>query len=100
MAQIEKAKELAKAGRPAKIDVKQAVAIAVDYFRALFPEAAKANMMLEEIEESAEGHWMVTLGYDVDRPRSFVNGITRSYKTLRIDSVTGKVLSVKIRSVG
>lgn len=105
MASIATTKQLAKAVRAAKekskIDVKRAVAIAADYFSELFPQAAKANMMLEEIEESTDGrYWMVTLGYDVTSPRrlAFDLGVSRSYKTIRIDSFTGKVLSVKIRS--
>ncbi|MCE9611033.1 MAG: hypothetical protein K8R23_12635 [Chthoniobacter sp.] len=87
-----------------KIDVRRAVRIAAEYFGELFPQAAKANMMLEEIEESTDGrYWLVTLGYDVATPRgaamaALYGGVSRSYKTFRIDAVTGKVLSVKIRS--
>ena len=84
------------------MDARRAVDIAIKYFRDLFPAAAKMHMMLEEIEESAGGkRWLVTLGYDVvgRGAFSFERGPSRAYKTVTIDSITGKVLSVKIRSL-
>jgi predicted small secreted protein len=95
-------KQTAKSVSKAKIDVKRAVGIAADYFSELFPQVAKANVMLEEIEESSDGrYWLVTLGYDVQGGtiQMFKNGPFRSYKTFRIDANTGKVISVKIRPV-
>ena len=102
---IAKAKEIArdiqKELRSPKIDVKKAVTIADQYFRDLFPAAAKANMMLEEIEEGGDGkRWLVTIGYDRAARRTMMDlgGVDRAYKTFAIDNVTGKVISVKIRS--
>ena len=96
-------KDIAKAVHQPKIDVKKAVTIADQYFRDLFPAAAKANMMLEEIEEGGDGkRWLVTIGYDRPARRQTMmdfGGVDRAYKTFAIDSVTGKVISVKIRSV-
>jgi hypothetical protein len=100
MPRVEKTKAGKGAQKPMRIDVKRAVGIAADYFRELFPQAAKANMMLEELEESDDGRfWLVTLGYDVENRAFFGNAPTRSYKTFRINADTGKVHSVKIRSI-
>ena len=99
MPHVATTKEIAKgASKHEKINAKQAVRIASDYFRELFTDAAKANMMLEEIEASSDGrYWLVTLGYDTSGPhRVFEIGVFRSYKTFRIDANTGSVLSVKI----
>jgi hypothetical protein len=87
---------------PRKLDLKQAVAIALDYFRGLFPGLAQNNLMLEELEESEDGkYWLVTLGYDLEErlPPMFGGRITRAYKSFKIDNRTGRVLSMKIRTV-
>jgi len=66
--------------------------------------------MLEEVEETADGKfWLITLGFDVQRKThtSWMETITRgqksefyrAYKSFKIDKATGKVLSMKIRSV-
>ena len=101
MATATKAKGTAKARSSPRLAAKQAVVLATDYFRDLFPEAAKANLMLEEIEESPDGkQWWVTLGFDQREPQKFLNvRPSRFYKRLTIDQATGRVLSVKIRSV-
>ena len=93
---------MSKVHGPIKIDVRRAVDIASSYFRELFPAHAKMHMMLEEIEESSDGkRWLVTLGYDHVGAGSFAfqRGPSRDYKTVTIDSATGKVVSVKIRSL-
>ena len=98
-----KPKAIVKSPGLPKVDVKQAVSIAAASFRDLFPAVAKAGMMLEEIEESADGtRWLVTLGYDIIARRGLafdLSGVDRAYKTFAIDNATGKVISVKIRSV-
>ena len=59
--------------------------------------------MLEEIEESEDGkYWLVTVGYDVEKPSKmamFGPEVTRDYKRLTVNNRTGEVLSVKIRKV-
>ena len=98
-----KPKAIVKPAGAPKIDAKQAVSIAAASFRDLFPEAAEARMMLEEIEESADGgRWLVTLGYDILARRGLTfdfSSLDRAYKTVAIDNATGKVISIKIRSV-
>jgi hypothetical protein len=106
---VAKTKDIVKAvASPLKkIDAKQAVTNAVGYFQEFFPQHAKTNMLLEEIEESGDGkRWLVTLGYDTPNrePRQILFGVsgsdlTRAYKVFSVDSVTGKVVSVKIRKV-
>jgi hypothetical protein len=100
MATAAKAKEKERA-LPPRIDAKEAVAIAMEYFRDLFSLAAKGNIMLEEIEESEDGkHWLITLGYDdIAGSFSHVIGRARAYKRFTIDQATGRVISVKIRPV-
>ena len=111
MATTAKPKPLAKSKGSAKaivasrkIDAKQAVLNAVDYFREFFPAHAKSNILLEELEESSDGkRWLVTLGYDtshVEVRNLFASGgAARAYKLFSVDSATGKVMSVKIRKV-
>ena len=86
---------------PARLDAKQAVAVAMDYFRDLFPEAAGTGATLEEIEESEDGRrWLITLGYDRMDARSAPQATdSRAYKIFTIDQTTGRVLSAKIRPV-
>ena len=69
MPTVAKSKSLVKRIEEAlKIEAKEAVEIAVRYFREFFPELAGANVMLEEIEEAEDGKsWLITLGYDVKR---------------------------------
>ena len=81
-----KAKGLAKTLNAPKLEVKEAVAIAEASFRDLFPATAKANMMLEELEESGDGkQWLVTIGFDTTaRPRTLldVGGTVRALQDL------------------
>ena len=97
-----KAKKTLDKFRSRHLDAKEAVVVAKKYFQELFPEAAKAGMRLEEIEESKDGKcWLVTLGYDTTAPRrlAFEVGMVRAYTLLTVDRAAGKVLSAKIRSV-
>jgi hypothetical protein len=106
MPAIAKAKNLVKEIEQAlKLEAKEAVRIAMEYFHEFFPDLSNANVMLEEIEETDDGKcWLITLGYDVKRPLSahqkmFQPEIHRAYKTFKIDSASRKVASMKIRSV-
>jgi hypothetical protein len=95
-----------------KIDVKEAVRKAVAYFSKLYPQAGTgANLMLEEVEESEDGsYWLVTLGYDIPRRVSPLAGnlqdifrqpqVDRHYKVFKIDANTGRIVSMRIRSIG
>ena len=103
---IAKAKDLVKAIEEAiKIDAKDAVRIATKAFQEFFPKLAHSDVMLEEIEEGNDGKcWLITLGYDAKRPLSahqkmFQPEAYRAYKTFKIDNTSGKVASVKIKSI-
>jgi hypothetical protein len=88
-----------------KISIRMAVQIAVDAFVAFFPSFASNNLLLEEVEESEDGRfWTITLGYDDKRTLSvhdkmFKPESYRAYKTFKIDTSTGKVMSMKIRTL-
>ena len=99
MASVAKTKEIAQALHPGQVGMKDAVSAAMKYFRELFPNVS--NLMLEEIEQSEDGkYWFVTLGYDSNRRKGPLDfGQARTYKTFSIDSASGKLKSVKIRSV-
>ncbi len=72
-----------------------------------------ANLMLEEIEESEDREqWLITLGFDTPRVlRKNPTGLgsilaghsveqpERVFKRFAIDQKTGRVLSMKIRSL-
>ena len=85
--------------------------MATQAFREFYPELegqVDVNVALEEIEEEADGkHWLITLGYDAKRKLSgyqaMLTGLNdqveRVYKTFRIHKGTGKVVSMKIRSL-
>lgn len=101
MATVARPTESTKALQAPVVDARTAVAIAQQYFRDLFPEAAEAGGTLEEIEESETGkHWLITLGYDKPSVQSFgLKTTSRAYKRFTIDQATGRVVSAKIYSV-
>jgi hypothetical protein len=84
------------------IDVKVAAESAMNYFRRLFPNVR--SFSLEEVELSDdEKYWSITLGYDVAANRPLIPAEllppTTKYKVFKVDAATGKVLSMKIRSL-
>ncbi len=101
------------------IDVKRAAKIAAEYFADLYADQKYSDILLEEVEyDEAGGAWLITLGYSPPRtimeevleevkvknpliPLSDLPTFTRErkYKIFRIDTRTGKVLSMKIRTV-
>jgi hypothetical protein len=94
-----------------KIEVKEAVRKCVAYFHKLYPNfGTDANVMIEEVEESDDGaYWLVTLGYDIQRRVSRVAGnlqdvfgpqVARHYKVFKVNAETGRIVSMKIRSLG
>ena len=110
MANKTNAPEMAE--HPGKIEVKEAVRKVVAYFSKLYPKLVTgANLMLEEVEESEDGSdWLVTLGYDIQRHASSLMGgnlkdvfgpqVVRHYKVFKVDAKTGRIVSMKIRSIG
>jgi hypothetical protein len=92
-----------------RLTIKKAVDVAIKRFLEVFPEFANSRVMLEEVEET-DRFFLVTLGYDVEKkqlPNYMGNlatimgaAIERKYKTVTIDAETGRVSSIKIRSIG
>jgi hypothetical protein len=92
------------------LTVKEAVAKATDEAIALFGREHLIDLALEEVEMSEDGQfWLVTLGFyrPSKKPVSGlealrqIQGVTheRKYKLFKVDAATGKVTSMKIRSV-
>ena len=75
------------------INVKGAVAIAMDYVRSLDDLIPADQLRLEETIRQDNGHWLITLSFRT--PGSFDD---RSYKTLEIDPETKEVLAMRIRN--
>ena len=99
-----------EAGQAKKIGAKQAVAAALKYFGELFPHSTYFNVLLEELEGSEdEDYWFVTIGFD-SRPTLPVMGgkmaeifgkpPARHYKTFKVSATSGKITSMKIRTIG
>jgi hypothetical protein len=108
MASAAQTKEPTKSAR--RLNIKQAVATALKHFLEVFPDLANSRVMLEEVEET-DRFFLVTVGYDVQKnsiPSNLAGnlasimggGVERKYKTVTIDAATGRVSSIKIRSIG
>lgn len=93
-----------------KIDLRQAVDIAMTYARQIFPSVETSNALVEEVEETSDGsYWLITLGFDTERviaptgdliaklTKSPRTEVTRVYKTFKIDTSSRRVVSMKIR---
>jgi len=89
------------------IDVKQATKIALEYFETIPGyESYAESSRIEEVElDENERYWYITLGYPVPVEKSPFDLITVGsksvihYKIIKIDSNSGKVYSMKMRSV-
>ncbi|MEX0270456.1 hypothetical protein AB3R30_15030 [Leptolyngbyaceae cyanobacterium UHCC 1019] len=93
-----------------KIDVKGAVEAANSYLQD-FKDLMKIqleSLRLEEVELSEDQHeWLITLGFDVPMKTSSLANLMaganslyqREYKLFKVDSETGEVKSMKIRSL-
>lgn len=75
------------------MDVKEAVRVARDYLRLLEPSVR--NLLLEEVEQTKDGRWLITLSHGLEQDLPFSD--KRSFKVLRISKTTGEVESMKIR---
>ncbi len=84
------------------IDVKEAVKNAILYFEELY-QGDYSNLALEEVEFSDdEKHWFITLGFTP--PTTGIAQMAgtvqkREYKSLTINSESGSIISMKIRTV-
>ncbi len=94
------------------IGVKEAVRIARDYIYDLYDAKELPNLLLEEVELSADKrHWLVTFGFDTNSPavteeQVSISGISkirpkfiRAYKTIKIRADDGEPEKMKIRAV-
>lgn len=89
------------------MDVKEAVNLAKEYTKDLFASEQISNLGLEEVEfDDHSMIWNVTIGFSRpwDTPiNTFaviaqqISSPKRSYKVVRIDDASGKVVSVKNR---
>lgn len=75
------------------INVKGAVAIAMDYVRSLDDLLPADQLRLEETIRQDNGHWLITLSFR--SPGTFDD---REYKILEIDPETKEVLAMRIRN--
>jgi hypothetical protein len=93
-----------------RVPVKVAVAAAIAYIKELYEGISLRDLLLEEIEYSdASDKWLVTIGFSFpetkDVPTSVIlpsntsRELSRRYKTVIIDAVSGKPDSMKIRTV-
>ena len=96
------------------IDVRKAAVSAAGYFADLYADQKYSDILLEEVEYDEDDNvWHITLGYsppetipeDVRNQFSPLSPLSsfvtkdRKYKIFRIDAETGKVLSMKIRTL-
>ena len=85
--------------KTSKISGKDATIIAINYFREI--TGITSGVMVEELELIDGGKfWSVTLGY-IDQTTIGVQYISepkKSFKTLKVNSSTKEVVSIKIRN--
>jgi hypothetical protein len=76
----------------------EAARAALEYLRTFIPQAQ--SVLVEEVEKDLEeAAWIITLSYwTVVQPHGF-GGMEKEYKTFRVDSNTGEVISMKMRLV-
>jgi hypothetical protein len=89
-------------GKHGKLDVRNAANAAAHYFETLFPKVS--NFSLEETELSEdEKYWFITLGFKAERGEKdaarWFDLPKIKYKIFKVDSRTGRVLSMKNRAV-
>lgn len=77
------------------LTVSEAIKISNDYFASVFPNVKE--MVVEEIEMSRDGNWLITIGYTGQTRQAFgVPVVQRMYKRFTVDNSTGQVVSMKI----
>lgn len=89
------------------IDVKTAVRRAIEYLQEFQEFVPAKSVRLEETEHDDSGDWLITLSMlddQQDAQGGFLEGLSkafprRSYRRFRIDSQTGEVKSMKVRTL-
>jgi len=93
-----------------RVPVKVAVAAAIAYVKELYEGISLRDLLLEEIEYSdASDKWLVTIEFSLPEtkedstsvifPTKTSRELSRRYKTVIIDAVSGKPDSMKIKIV-
>ena len=93
-----------------RVPVKVAVATAFTFVKELYEGISLHDLLLEEIEYSdASDKWLVTIGFSLPAtkdvstsvifPSKTSRELSRLFKTVIIDAVSGKPDSMKIRTV-
>ena len=101
---------LAMVNQEGRVPVKDAVAAAIAYVNELCEGVSLRDLLLEEIEYSyASEKWLVTIGFSLPEtkevstsvifPSKTSRELSRRYKTVIIDAVSGSPDSMKIRTV-
>jgi len=85
------------------IDVKQAAQSATVFFNELYRDQIATNVLLEEVELIEDGKfWLITLSFELPPTlalATFPIRAKRQYKTFKVDTQTGQVVSMKIREL-
>lgn len=80
------------------IEPKDAVKKAYEYLSQVMTNPEKmSNVRVEELEQDATENWHITLSYDI--VGDFLFERKREYKDFLIDKDTGRVTSMKIRTL-
>ena len=94
----------------ARLPVKDAVTAAIAYVKELYEGVSLRDLLLEEIEyNNASDKWLVTIGFSLPEtkevsspvifPTKTSRELSRRYKTVIIDAISGTPDSMKIRNV-
>ena len=78
------------------IDAKEAAKKATDYFNSLYEDKSFRGLRLEEVEQTEDGLWLVTLRFDSPAVGGLID---REYKLFTIKAESGEVLSMKVRKI-
>lgn len=88
------------------MDVKEAVQTAKEHVAEIFADESIANVGLEEVEfDEMKQVWAITIGFSRfwgrigDVVRALDGNAARTFKIVRIEDKTGRVQSVKHRTV-
>jgi hypothetical protein len=93
-----------------RLPVKDAVAAAIAYVKELYEGVSLRDLLLEEIEyNNPSGKWLVAIGFSLPETKEVLSPVifpaktsrelSRRYKTVIIDAVSGAPVSMKIRNV-
>jgi hypothetical protein len=83
---------------PSPEDVHEAINKAIAMVKEIYKDEDISDVELEEIEREG-GDWLVTVGFNRQRPRTVLGGLLipqRTLKVVRIDRDTGEFKGMKI----